>query len=587
MPLRTKIVCTIGPASADPAILRELIKAGMDVARINFSHGDQAQHRAYMQAVRAASNEVGKPVAILADLQGPKLRVGQIAGGEMDLEAGALVTLTTRAVEGAGDQIPVQFQGLPQAVRPGDHILLDDGLLELEVLEAGGEDVRCRVLVGGPLGSNKGMNLPRASAAIPAITDKDREDLRFAIENGTDWIALSFVRSAQEVRELKKLIQQYSLLGQPVPVIAKIEKPEALDNIDAIVEASDGIMVARGDLGVETSPEIVPMVQKAIIAKCNRAGKPVITATQMLDSMIRNPRPTRAEASDVANAILDGTDALMLSGETAVGKYPVEAVRTMVRIAQEAERATEAPPRCPLLAPPRPADSDLTHAVCHATRVTAEDLGASAIITPTVSGRTARVMSHFRPRLPIIAVTPSPRVQRQLCLFWGVIPLLGPRSNTTDDIIANAVELALRHGLIQRGNLVVITAGSAGSAPGTTDIMKVHLVEKVLGQGMGLGDKVVHGRVRRLEGPLPPHLRLEPDEIAVTSRTDRTFVEALQWAGGLVVGESGLDSHGALLAAELGIPAVIGVGEEALGLLQDGQEITLDAPRGLIYERHP
>ncbi|MBC7223162.1 MAG: pyruvate kinase [Anaerolineae bacterium] len=586
MPLRTKIVCTIGPASADPKVLREMVAAGMDVARINFSHGGREQHLAYMQDVRAASHAMGRPVALLADLQGPKLRVGQIAGGQMELRAGTVVTLTTRPVEGKGDLIPVQYRHLPQAVRPGDHILIDDGLLELEVLETSDEEIRCRVLVGGPLGSNKGMNLPRAATSIPAITEKDREDLRFAMEHGADWVALSFVRTPQEVRELKKLIQQNSLLGRPTPVIAKIEKPEALDNIDAIIEASDGIMVARGDLGVETSPETVPMVQKAIIAKCNQAGKPVITATQMLDSMIRNPRPTRAEASDVANAILDGTDAIMLSGETAVGRYPVEAVRTMVRIAEEAERSTAAPARCPLLAPPQAADGDITHAVCHASRITAEDLGASAIITPTVSGRTARVMSHFRPRPPIIAVTPSPMVQRQLCLFWGVIPLLGPRSNTTDDIISNAVELALRYGLIQRGDLVVITAGSAGSAPGTTDIMKVHLVEKVLGQGTGLGDKVVRGRVRRLEGPLPPRLRLDPDEIAVASRTDRTFVEALQRAGGLIVAEGGMDSHGALLAVELGIPAIIGVGEEAIGHLQDGQEVTLDAPRGLIYEHH-
>jgi len=586
MPLHTKIVCTIGPASAEPDTLRALVEAGMDAARINFSHGDQSQHGEYMQAVRTAANEVGRPVALLADLQGPKLRVGEIAGGQMTLEADKMVTLTTQPVEGAGHLIPIQYDALPQEAHPRDRILIDDGLLELEVLEADQESIQCRVIVGGLLRSNKGMNLPRASTTIPAITEKDREDLPFAIDHGADWIALSFVRTPKEVRELKKLIQQNSLLGRPVPVIAKIEKPEALDNIDAIIEASDGIMVARGDLGVETSPETVPMVQKTIISRCNQAGKPVITATQMLDSMMRNPRPTRAEASDVANAILDGTDAIMLSGETAIGKYAVEAARTMVRIAEEAERPMIDRRTCPLLEPHQSPRVDITDAVCHATRQTAEELGASAIITPTVSGRTARVMSHYRPASPVIAVTLSPMVQRQLCLYWGVIPLLGSRSNTTDEIISSAVELALRHGLIHRGDLVVITAGSAGSAPGTTDIMKVHPVEKILGQGTGLGDKVIRGRVRRLEGPLPRGLRLDPDEIAVAARTDRTFVEAVQRAGGLIVAEQGIDSHGSLLAVEFGVPAVVGVGEETVAALQDGQEITLDATRGLIYEHY-
>ncbi|MGQ9584395.1 MAG: pyruvate kinase [Anaerolineae bacterium] len=584
MYLRTKIVCTIGPASAEPETLRALAEAGMDVARINFSHGDRAQHEVYMQRVRAAANQVGKPVALLADLQGPKLRVGAIAGDALILEDGKEITLTIRPVEGARDLVPVQYDALPQVVRPGDHVLIDDGLIELEVLGNDGEDIRCKVIVGGTLRSNKGMNLPRASMSIPAITEKDREDLRFAMDRGADWVALSFVRTDSEVRELKKLIQQNSLLGRPVPVIAKIEKPEALDNIDKIIEASDGIMVARGDLGVETSPETVPMVQKEIIARCNQAGKPVITATQMLDSMMRNPRPTRAEASDVANAILDGTDALMLSGETAIGRYPVEAVRTMVRIAQEVENSLAQKEARFVVGVRLHTPGDVTHAVCRATRQTAEELGAKAIITPTVLGRTAKVMSHYRPSSPILAVTPSPMVQRQLCLYWGVVPLLGPRSNTTDDITSNAVELALQCGMIHRGDVVVLTAGSAGSAPGTTDIMKVYPVEKVLGQGTGLGEKVVRGRVRRLEGPLAPGLRLDPDEIAVATRTDRTFVEAMQRAGGLIVAEGGMDSHGSLLAVELGLPAVVGVGAETVAALQDGQEITLDARRGLVLE---
>ena len=471
--LRTKIVCTIGPASRDPAVLRELMLAGMDVARLNFSHGDQSCHGENIEHIRTVAAEVGKPVAILTDLQGPKLRVGKMEGEGVPLVAGQKVVLTTRPVIGHDDEIPVQFADLPREVEPSDRILIDDGLLELRVLSSGDTDITCEVVTGGLLKSNKGMNLPRASHAIPAITEKDRRDLRFVLEHGVDWVALSFVRNSGEVRELKNMIAELSV-DSPVPVVAKIEKPEAVDDIDGIIEAADAIMVARGDLGIEASPEVVPIVQKMIIAKCNAVGKPVITATQMLDSMIRNPRPTRAEASDVANAILDGTDAIMLSGETAVGKYPVESVRTMVRIAREAEKGAMQG-----LARPRPPLSPVTSiadAICHAARETACDLGAAAIIAPTISGHTARVISKYRPHCPIIAVTPDPRVQRQLALYWGVRPLLSTRADTTDEIIAEAVRVAQEHGLVKQGDVVVITAGSAGSGPGTTDIMKVHIV---------------------------------------------------------------------------------------------------------------
>lgn len=471
--LRTKIVCTIGPASRDVAMLRELMLAGMDVARLNFSHGDQSYHGENIERIRAVAAEVGKPVAILADLQGPKLRVGQIEGEGVPLITGEEVILTTRPILGRKGVVPVQYARFPEEVEPGDRILIDDGLLELKVLSTGEAEVACQVITGGLLESNKGINLPRASHAIPAITDKDRSDLRFVLERQVDWVAISFVRLPDEVRELKGLIQEFSA-SHAVPVVAKIEKPEAVDNIDGIIEVADAVMVARGDLGIETSPETVPIVQKMIIAKCNAVGKPVITATQMLDSMIRNPRPTRAEASDVANAILDGSDAIMLSGETAVGKYPLEAVRTMVRIAQEAEQGSLqglARPRPPL----RPVAS-IADAVGHAARETAYELGAAAIIALTISGYTARVISKYRPHCPIIAVTPSPLVQRQLALYWGVIPLLCRRAESTDEIIASAVRAAQAQGLIKQGDVVVITAGAAGSGPGTTDIMKVQIV---------------------------------------------------------------------------------------------------------------
>jgi pyruvate kinase len=472
--LRTKIVCTIGPASRSPEMLRELMLAGMDVARLNFSHGSQSYHGENIERIRAVAAELRKPIAILTDLQGPKLRVGEMEGEGVLLVSGEKVVLTTRPIVGHAGEVPVQYAKLPQDVEAGDHILIDDGLLELEVLSTGDADIPCRVITGGLLQTNKGMNLPRASHAIPAITDKDRQDLRFVLEQQVDWVALSFVRNPDEVRELKAMIQKLSTSGQPVPVVAKIEKPRAVDNIDEIIEAADAIMVARGDLGIETSPEAVPVVQKMIIAKCNTVGKPVITATQMLDSMMRNPRPTRAEASDVANAIEDGTDAIMLSGETAVGKYPLEALRTMVRIAQEAERSgldSAARPR-----PSRGPVASIANAISHATYETACDLEAAAIITPTISGHTAQVISKYRPCSPIIAVTPSPTVQRQLALHWGVRALLSERTDSTDETISGAVSVAQKHGLVKQGDIVVITAGAAGSGPGTTDIMKVQVV---------------------------------------------------------------------------------------------------------------
>ena len=471
--LRTKIVCTIGPASRAPEMLRELMLAGMDVARLNFSHGSQFYHGENIERIRAVAAEVGKPVAILTDLQGPKLRVGEMEGEGVLLVSGEKLILTTRHVVGHGGEAPVQYTELPQDVEPGDRILIDDGLLELEVLSTDEEtDITCRVITGGLLQTNKGMNLPRASHAIPTITDKDRRDLRFVLEQRVDWVALSFVRNSGEVLKLREMIRELSA-DRPVPVVAKIEKPEAVDNIDGIIEAADAIMVARGDLGVETSPEAVPIVQKMIIAKCNAVGKPVITATQMLDSMMRNPRPTRAEASDVANAILDGADAIMLSGETAVGKYPLESVRTMARIALEAERSGLDSAVRPH--PPRPVTS-IANAVSHATCATACDLAAAAIITPTISGHTARIISKYRPPCPIIAVTPSPVVQRQLALHWGVHPLLSRRTDSTDETISGAVRAAQKHGLVKQGDVVVITAGAAGSGPGTTDIMKVQVV---------------------------------------------------------------------------------------------------------------
>jgi pyruvate kinase len=584
--LKTKIVCTIGPSSREPAVLREIILAGMDVARLNFSHGDQGLHGENIERIRRLATELNRPVAILIDLQGPKLRVGDMPESGIILERGGTAILTSEEITGHIDdkglaRIPLQYTGLPQEVVSGDRILIDDGLLELVVRDTSPQEIECDIVAGGTLKSNKGLNLPDASLSIPAITDKDWKDLQFALAAGVDWVALSFVRSADEVHQLKKRIAELSEFGRPVPVMAKIEKPEAVDQIDGIVAESDGIMVARGDLGIETAPERVPMVQKMIIAKCNAAGVPVVTATQMLDSMIRNPRPTRAEASDVANAILDGTDAVMLSGETAVGLYPLEAVKTMVKIIGQVESSQALHWERPDYT--KRSVGTVTDALSHATCETAHDLGAAAIVSATASGRTALAVARFRPSCPIIAVTPSPMVQRRLLLVHGVWPLLGRRAENTDEMLAGATQVALDNSLVKRGDTIVITAGISPNMPGSTDLMKVATIPEILARGTGVMEQVVFGRVRVLESSsdLSPD-NILPDDILVVRQSDRTMIPLVRRAGGLITQEGGPGSHGYMLAMELGVPAVVGA-EHVLDKVRDGIEITMDTGRGLIF----
>lgn len=469
---KTKIICTIGPASREPGILQQVIAAGMDVARLNLSHDDHLVHGENVRRIRAEAQRLDRPVAILVDLQGPKLRVGQMQAEGVKLNDGEETTLTVRETIGTGaGELPVQFADLPTAVRPGDRILIDDGLIELEVIATAPTQVRCRVIHGGILYTNKGLNLPHTPPTLSAITPKDRADLEWAIAQQVDWVALSFVRTANDIRQLKALIRELTPAGQPlIPVMAKIEKPQALENLSEIVAEADAVMVARGDLGIEIPAEEVPIAQKQIICACNAAGIPVVTATQMLDSMIRNPRPTRAEVSDVANAILDGTDAIMLSGETSVGAFPVRAVETMDRIARRVEqyaRPTKRQAKMPTVA----------GAVTGAAREIAQSVGATAIITPTTSGYTARLMSAHRPPTPIIATTADEFVQRRLMLHWGVVPLYAPRAPDTDTMIAQAIRVAREKGAVQGGDTVVITAGASGSAPGTTNLVQVATVE--------------------------------------------------------------------------------------------------------------
>ncbi|MFY9552483.1 MAG: pyruvate kinase [Thermoanaerobaculia bacterium] len=464
---RTKIVCTIGPASRSPDALARLMAAGMDVARLNFSHGSHGEHAAVIAAVREIAERAGRPIAILQDLAGIKLRVGEIAGGGAFLAPGAAFTLTARGVPGDAREVSISDPNLPHSVRPGDRLLLCDGEIELAVEETGGSDIRCRVVAGGTLSSHKGISLPSTPFGAPGLTAKDREDLAFGVAQGVDYVALSFVRTADDVHAARAFLGER---GSAIPLIAKIEKREAIGHIDEIMGASDGLMVARGDLGVETPLEHVPLLQKMLIDRANRAGKPVITATQMLLSMVQNPRPTRAEVGDVANAILDGTDAVMLSEETASGRYPAEAVATMKRIAEDTESAF--PFDQWMRKFENKALQTLPEAVAGAAVELAEHIGASAILAWTESGATARLVARHRPRRPILALSTRPETARRLALVWGVVPLVASAAKGTDAILENAPALAVAKGLLKPGERAVITAGLPMGVAGSTNLIK-------------------------------------------------------------------------------------------------------------------
>lgn len=466
---RTKIVCTLGPACDAPSVLRDMVRAGMDVARINFSHGDYASHTRRIADVRRVAKEEGRTLAILCDLQGPKLRVGEISGGSVEWPQGSRVTLTTRAVPGDMGEVNLPHPNLVADVQPGQRLLLDDGALELQVESKTVADLVCRVVVGGRLGSHKGVSAPGAVLSLSSLTDKDCADARFAIEQAADYIALSFVRRAADVSELRALLASQ---GAHIPIVAKIEKSEALAAFDEILAATDVVMVARGDLGVETPAEQVPIHQKRILRACNRSGKPAITATQMLQSMMDNPRPTRAEASDVANAVLDGSDAVMLSGETATGHYPVEAVEMMERVASIAEEHLE----CEEWLRRVGGASSPSEAIARATVEIAMELKAAAIITSTMSGHTAQMVARYRPCVPVLAATPNEAVYRRMALVWGVVPLLVPEHTSTDEMIATTTRAVRDAGLVKPGERVVITAGIPAGGEGQTNMLKVHVI---------------------------------------------------------------------------------------------------------------
>lgn len=580
---KTKIVCTIGPASESQEMLEKLIEAGMNVARLNFSHGSHEEHAIRIAAIRDASEKVGKPVGILLDTKGPEIRTHSMENGELHLVTGQVIDISMTEVLGNENVFSVTYEELINDVNQNDIILLDDGLIQLRVLAKDTDKGLIHTIVenAGVLKNKKGVNVPGVSIKLPGITEKDAQDILFGIDQGVDFIAASFVRTPKDVLEIRELLEQNN--GSHIQIIPKIENQEGVDNIDDIITVSDGLMVARGDLGVEIPAEEVPLVQKLLIKKCNEVGKPVITATQMLDSMQRFPRPTRAEASDVANAILDGTDAIMLSGETAAGLYPLESVQTMNKIAERTEQSLDY--RQVVSKRSKGKEANMTEAISQAVAYTSINLGVKAVLAPTESGNTARMIAKYRPGVPIVAISGSMKTTQMLTLVWGVQPLLCNRVQTTDEILELAVDESLKHGFVNHGDVVVITAGVPVGEAGTTNLMKVHIIGDLLARGQGVGKASVVGKAVVANNAAEALAYDTDGAIIVTVGTDREMMPSIENCVGIITEEAGLTSHAAVVGLSLGIPVIVGV-KEATTLIRHGQEITIDAETGVIYKGH-
>ncbi len=575
---KTKIVCTLGPAVDDESILRKLFLKGMDVARINFSHGSYEEHQKRIDLFKKIRSEYNLSIPLILDTKGPEIRTGKFKEKEVTLVEGHTFTLINDDIEGDNERTSVSYKKLYLDIKIGNRILINDGLVELEVTEIDNKDIICKVLNGGVISNNKGINVPGTKINLPSLTEKDVDDIKFGIENEFDFIAASFMRKASDVIEIKKILEKNE--AKDIRVIAKIENREGIQNFDEIVKVADGIMVARGDLGVEIPVEEVPIVQKNLIEKCYKNGKPVITATQMLDSMIRNPRPTRAESSDVANAIYDGTSAVMLSGETAMGKYPIESLEMMAKIAEKAEKSIDYWGRLSKIH--YDLVGSVTNAISHATCTTAQDLKAAAIITVTYSGHTARMISRFRPTCPIIATTVSERVQRQLSLSWGVIPYIVSPASSTDEMFDTGVEKALASGMVKNGELVVITAGVPIGVNGTTNILKVHIVGKVLVKGTGLGKETITGELCVVRSVEEAKCKFSDGNILVFPFSSNDFLPYIKRASAIIVEEPGISSHAVTVGLALDIPVIIGA-ENATRILKNGSVVTIDEERGIVY----
>ena len=581
---KTKIVCTLGPATNDVEIMKQLIQNGMDAARINFSHGTYETHAETIAKLKQAREELNAPIPLILDTKGPEIRVKTFKEDKVRLEEDATFTLTTRDVEGDVNIVSVTYADLPKDVHRGSRILIDDGLIELKVEDITETDVVCKVVNGGVVKSRKGVNLPGVEVNLPSLMEKDIEDLKFGVENGFDIVAASFIRSAEDVLKIRRVLEENG--GGQMHIISKIENQQGGENIDKILEASDGIMVARGDLGVEIPPEEVPLVQKILIAKANCIGKPVITATQMLESMVHSPRPTRAEANDVANAIFDGSDAIMLSGETAAGAYPLEAVATMARIAMKAESAVDYAAK--LANTTEPARVNITNAISMAACATAAELKTAAITTVTKSGFTARMISRYRPACPLIASTSDETVWRQMNLIWGCKPMLYTGELPRGGVFDTALEIAVKSGLLKNGDTVVSALGMPLGFSGATNTLRVDIVGDVLCKGKGVGTKRATGTARVITARDGVERTFHQGDILVTTATDSSFMPYIRKAAAIVVGplDQNVNSHAEVAGMALDIPVIV-CNAKVVDFIPAHSLITVDAEKGFVYKGIP
>ena len=576
---KTKIVCTIGPASESVDMLVNLINAGMNVCRLNFSHGDYEEHGARIKNIREAVKITGKRVAILLDTKGPEIRTNDMENGAITMKIGDSVRISMTEVLGTNEKFSITYPELINDVNVGSHILLDDGLIDLEVtdIDRDANEIVTVVKNEGVLKNKKGVNVPGVSVNLPGITEKDANDIRFGIGQGIDFIAASFVRRASDVLEITKILEEEN--ATHIQIIPKIENQEGIDNIDEILKVSDGLMVARGDMGVEIPTEDVPVVQKALIKKCNALGKPVITATQMLDSMQRNPRPTRAEANDVANAIYDGTDAVMLSGETAAGDYPLEAVQTMARIAVRTEETLVNQDSFALKLYSK---TDMTEAIGQSVGHTARNLGIQTIVAATESGHTARMISKYRPKAHIVAITFSEQKARSLSLSCGVYATVADKPSSTDEMFNLASKVSQEEGYASEGDLIIITAGVPVGEKGTTNLMKIQMIGSKLVQGQGVGEEAIIAKAVVAGTAEEAVAKATEGAILVTKTTDKEYMPAIEKASALVVEEGGLTSHAAVVAIAQNIPVIVGAAD-ATSLINNDEVITVDPRRGIVY----
>ena len=576
---KTKIICTLGPSTDKEGVLRDLIANGMNVARFNFSHGSHEEHLGRLEKLKALREELGKPVAALLDTKGPEIRLKDFKNGVENLVAGQTFTLTTRDVEGTNEICSITYKDLPMDVEPNGTIMLDDGLIKLQIQTVNDTDIVCTVLNSGKIKNKKGVNVPGVHLSMPYMSQRDKDDIIFGIQQGYDFIAASFVRTAQDVYDIRNLLNQYD---SNIRIIAKIENREGVNNIDSILAAADAVMVARGDLGVEIDFTELPGIQKTIIDRSFSFGKPIVTATQMLDSMIVNPRPTRAEISDVANAIYDGTSAIMLSGETAAGAYPVEALKTMSAIAERTEQ--EGFHLRSRTMDSNPGKISVSDATAHAACLTARDVNAAAIVTVSESGTTARLLSKYRPQQPIIACVMREQVQRQLSLSWGITPLMMSLAHSTDELIEMSTALAKENGYLHNGELAVVTAGVPVGVSGTTNMIKIHMVGNCLATGVGVGPEnnaVASGKACVCRTMDEVRAKFKPGMVLVVPSTSNEMLSFVRDAAALVVEEPGLNSHAAIAGKALLKPTVVGAAG-ATSHIRDGLMVAVDCAHGSV-----